>query len=191
MSSVVGHAIRRIEDGDMFLTTINAYNENCDDDEIITLMLCLIHNTNAVTRVVLDCNNLTNRSGMVIASYVTHSTTIETLSLKRNNFSGRTYMALSRALCINTSLRCLTIYKNRYISERNKLRVHANFVRALHMNPNRPELSEWHFYSSRINHYPTLKKDTDALAVAPSMVTQLSVAEQYLNGRKVVYQLGE
>lgn len=188
MASTIEDATRRVEKGDLTLKTINAFNENCEDAAVITLMRCLIKNPNRVTRVVLDRNKLTDQAGMLIASFVTISTTLEVLSLKHNNFTSRTHLAIACALRLNTSLRFLAMAKNERLTAKNRFEANAYFVRALHMNPHRPHSSEWYIYDSSINAYKNLKKIAERLE-APTMVTQLSACQFWHDDRLCNFKL--
>jgi hypothetical protein len=149
---------------DFTFTTIDLRRKNRVDLELADLANCLLIHPNVVTSVFLTYNELTDKTGVKLAQYLTVSSTIKYLDLLYNHFSAATYLAIAEALRVNSSLLYLCLYGNNAMT-----RIHiVAFVDALRLNPVRPLQSEWRL-SSWPNIFEKLKNAAEK-STPPSML---------------------
>ena len=151
-------------------------NDKYWNSELSDVFKCLIEYPGNVSTLYLFNNRLTNSSGTKIAKIISLSTALQRLSLVNNKFTCVTHLAVATALRVNTSLQYLALTGNRDLYMH---RVHAAFVEALRLNPNRPVDSQWNIESCYKNEYTHLKAIADVLG-PPSMLAQLDFAQDCL-----------
>ncbi len=134
--------VKRLNRCDPTLKAIYLYKKQHIDAKLSD---CLLAHPNAVNHMWLARNQLTNKTGVKLARYLTASSTIESLGLSYNQFGKTTYLALAAALRVNSSLRELYLYNNQAVD---RTRIDAAFAEALRLNPVRPNKSMWHLYST-------------------------------------------
>lgn len=158
-SHAVPYAITRIKCRDPTHTDIYLYNKKYTDSNLAELVDYLLAHPDAVAVILMDNNQLTDKTGVKLARYVAASSTIRTLGLSYNKFDSETYLAMANALRVNTSLRELYLFDDNYVDES---RIDAAFIEALRLNPDRPAESKWRLYpySTEFNR---LKDEADAL----------------------------
>lgn len=134
-------ALRR---GDLAFDKIELDQRQYTDDDLSELLDCLITRPNVIKSVSLEANCLSDVSGVKLAQYVSISTKLKNLYIAGNPFTDKTFLALATALYVNTSLRTIWAWDNLAWDVH---RIDTAFTVALRLNPVRPALSGWRFYS--------------------------------------------
>lgn len=152
--------VQRIKGHNADPVQINLISNNVTDAKFAELADWLVAHPDVVTEVWLNNNELTDVSGVKLATFVSRSNTIRRLCINRNNLGEATYIAMAEALSVNTSLEALYLCDNEPVDEK---RVDAAFIRALRVNPKRPSATQWHLYSMSLFGTPDYDRLKGAL----------------------------
>lgn len=151
--------IRHIEERRLIFS-ISICDLGATDTQIDELVECLLIHPDAVNEVAITFGQLTDEIGVKFARYVAASSTLTRLNLSFNAFGTATFVAMASALCINTSLRGLFLNNN---AAANEGVVYDAFVRALRINPDRPENSVWWLHPHQHEDYRQLKTTAERM----------------------------
>lgn len=142
-------ATKRIRDRESEFTIIELTGKHYNDSEFDELADCLIENPNSITRLYVDSNKLSDKSGVKIARFLARSTTVEALNLSDNKFGDTTYLAIADALRFNSSLRWLFLEHNQPVDQTH---IVETFVGAVQVNSARPVHAWWRLFSGCGTH---------------------------------------
>jgi hypothetical protein len=156
----VKDAIDQLACNDLRLKRIRLCDKRYAGILVRKMATSLVKYPNVVTVVSIHRHPISNVTGIKLAQYVAISPTIEVLSLSDNYFYTSMYLEMAAAMRVNTSLRIIRLYCSFTV---NRSWIEAAFIEALRINPNRPDKSEWYFYSCVKNEFPRLKAAADEL----------------------------
>lgn len=143
IANTMSDSVKSLRNQDFTLKMLYLYGRQYSDRDVNELVNCLIRYPNAVENIDLGHNQLTDKTGIKLAYFVMHSTTIRVLDLRYNRCDKLTYLAMSKALHFNSSLSNLYLKDNR-VMEKNG--IDGLFINALIINPYRPIGSYWSLY---------------------------------------------
>lgn len=98
-------AKRRLEGGDETLTHIVLDYRNFEDIHVKEMLDALLERPNTIHVLWMECNQLTDKTGVKLAELVRKSTTLTNLLIDGNWFTEQTFFAIADALLYNTTLR--------------------------------------------------------------------------------------
>lgn len=167
--------IERINNHDETLTDVSLENTELNDENVSSLIDCLINNPNVIKRLFLCVNKLSDMTGIKLGRFLRSSSTIEVLCLHNNLFGEATYIAISAALCLNRSLKCLRMHDNKSVD---KGRIDRSFVNVLMHFPGRASDSTWSLYLDqddyvRLSSIARANVNNNRSIVSSSIITPL------------------
>lgn len=157
----VDDSFRRVIQNDKTLEWIELSSMRYSDDIVAPLFDALIDRASEleVETLLVDCNQLTDETGVKLAHFIAASPTVRSVHMATNQFGEKTYLAVAAALKANTTLRLLYLYGNSSVCES---LVDFAFVDALRINPLRPSHSAWRLLSIR-NEFAQLEQEAHEL----------------------------
>lgn len=105
----ISEAVERLRTADTSRDLLFLTGGEYTDNDLATMVDCLVANPNVFARIWLNGNRLTDVTGSKLACCVANSTRLELLDLEHNCFSDSTIVGIARAMRTNTTLRSLCV----------------------------------------------------------------------------------
>lgn len=114
---------------------------------------------NFVQYITISNTNITDKTGVRLAHYVSKNNTIIWVNLSQTNVTQMTFLAMAAALYTNTSLKYFHLCG---CAITDMIEIENAFVNALRINPQRSPKSEWMFDWTDDNVYQRLARKAEA-----------------------------